>query len=228
MTTDVSRTWDAQAERYDRAYESWSRGGRALRSRHALVLQLLGDPPNLAARPAELLDVGMGPGRVLAELAARGWRVWGVDVSERMVALARQRLPGERERLLRASLERLPFADASFDAVVATGILGYAGYSEGNIARLARVLRPGGIAVLSLGKRWSLSRLWRHGFAYPAARGVKGIVPFGRPAPLRRPWPPGRRSFERMLDAAGLRMESVQRARQGQRVYSARRARPSS
>jgi SAM-dependent methyltransferase len=145
-----------------------------------------------------------------------------------MVALARRRLPGERERLLRASLERLPFADASFDAVVATGILRYAGYSQGNIARLARVLRPGGIAVVSLGKRWSLSRLWRHGLVYPAARAVKGVVPFGRPAPLRLPWPPGRRSFERMLDAAGLRVESVQRASRAQRVYAARKAGPSS
>jgi SAM-dependent methyltransferase len=224
VPTEVSRVWDAEAARYDRTYDSTSRAGRFLRSRHAAVLRVLGDPPDPARGRGELLDVGMGPGRALAELAARGWRVSGVDVSERMVALARRRVPRARERLRRASLERLPFADASFDAVIATGLFPYAGYSEENVARLARVLRPGGIAVLSLANRWSLYRLWRHGFAYPVTRAVKGILPFGRPAPLRHHRPPARRSFEQMLGAAGLRVESVQYASEGRLVYAARKA----
>jgi SAM-dependent methyltransferase len=221
---EVSRVWDAEAARYDRTYDSSNRAGRFLRSRHAAVLRVLGDPPGPGREPGELLDVGMGPGRALAELAARGWRVSGVDISERMVALAKRRVPGARERLLCASLERLPFADASFDAVIATGLFSYAGYSEENFARLGRVLRPGGIAVLSMANRWSLYRLSRHGFAYPVMRAVKGILPFGRPAPLRHHRPPARWAFEQLLGGAGLRVESVQFASGGQLVYAARKA----
>jgi SAM-dependent methyltransferase len=214
VTNEVSRFWDAEAASFDRMYESPGREGRFLRSRHAVALHLVGDPPDPEGRPAELLDVGMGPGRALAELAARGWRVSGVDASKRMVALARRRLPSARERLLQASLERLPFADASFDAVIAIGVLGWVSYGEENVARLARVLRPGALAVVSLPNRRSLHRRWRHRhvFLYPAARAATGIVPLGRPGPPIRPRAPGRRRFEALLERAGLRVESVRYA----------------
>jgi len=145
---------------------------------------------------------------MLEALAARGWRVSGVDVSGRMVALARERLPRARGRLLQAPLECIPFPDASFDAVIATGVLGYAGWSEAALARLSRLLRPGGLAVLSLPNRWCLPRLWRHLLVYSAARAGKRIVPFGRSAPLPGQWPPGRRRFEDGLEAVGLTVES--------------------
>ena len=72
---------------YDGRYEADSADGHALRARMAVVLRLLGDGPG------ELLDAGMGPGRLCAELEQRGWTVTGVDASEEMVAAARARLP---------------------------------------------------------------------------------------------------------------------------------------
>ena len=68
--------------------------------------------------------------------------MFGVDASAEMVALARERLPDARDRLAQGSVEELPFEDASFDAVAATGVLEYADVPRA-LGELARVLRPG-------------------------------------------------------------------------------------
>jgi ubiquinone/menaquinone biosynthesis C-methylase UbiE len=197
---DVEAFWDTAAAAYDRAFDAPGHAGHALRSRQDAVLSLLGDGPG------KVLDAGMGPGRLLLALSERGWRVSGVDVSEQMVALARRRAPDAAERLVCASLERLPFSDSSFDAVVATGVLEYVGYAPGCVSELARVLRPEGLAVVGVPNRWLV---WRRSFLYPLIRALKRISTFGRPAPLpRRRRSPGRRRFERALEAEGLAPES--------------------
>jgi ubiquinone/menaquinone biosynthesis C-methylase UbiE len=217
---EVAEFWESEAARYDHAYDTPGRTGRVLRSRQEMVLQLLGDGPG------EVLDAGMGPGRLLLALSERGWRVSGVDVSEAMVALAASRVPDAPERLVRASVERLPFPDSSFDAVVATGVLEYVAYSERAIDELARVLRPGGLAVISIPNPSPVQRLWRRGLVYPLARAVKRIAPFGRRAPLWRPPPPRRGRFEEALADAGFAPDSGKPIPPaGQLVYRARKRR---
>ncbi len=186
--------------------------------RRDAALGLLGDGPG------DVLDVGMGPGRLLRALADRCWRVHGVDSSERMVQLARTRIPEAGARLVRGSIESLPFPDSSFDAVVATGVLEYVAYSEAAISELARVLRPGGRAVLSVPRPGRARRAWRAGVLYPLARAVKRIVPLGRRAPVRRPPPPGDRAAEAVLEAAGLVLgEQPPGFAMGQAVYAVRK-----
>ena len=69
-----------------------------------------------AARPRRLLEVGPGPGELSARIMAElGAEVIALDVSERMVELARAR--GVDARV--GDVQELPFADASFDTVVA-------------------------------------------------------------------------------------------------------------
>jgi SAM-dependent methyltransferase len=187
--------FDAEAARYDAAYDAPGAPGRALRDRMQTVLELAGQSAG------EALDAGMGPGRLLVALERRGWRVSGVDVSGEMLALARSRLPDAAERLLRAPIEVLPFADASFDLVVATGVLEYADDLETALAEIARTLRPRGRAIVSLPNWWSASALGRRYVLYPAAR----LLPLGaREAP-----PPPRRlvraaEFQQLLVQVGL------------------------
>ena len=68
-------------------------------------------------RGRRVLDVGCGTGALTAALAERAvCRVWGVDSSEEMLAVARANLPGVRFKQARA--EELPFKDGWFERVV--------------------------------------------------------------------------------------------------------------
>ena len=70
----------------------------------------------LALRPEDrLLEIGCGGGLLLREALATGAAVTGIDHSEEMVSLARERVPGAE--ILLADAERLPFDPASFTAV---------------------------------------------------------------------------------------------------------------
>ena len=178
---DVASLFDKESEGYDSAHE----GPRAhlMRARMEVVLKALGPGPG------NVLDAGMGPGRLLAELARRDWTVSGVDISERMVALAAARLPDARGRLVQGSITELPFEDASFDAVAATGVIEYLDDPAAGIGELLRVLRPGGLAVVSMPNLSSVKARWTGLVWYPSVRAAKRALPAlaSRPAPYAKP-----------------------------------------
>src|SRR5277367_4275863 len=98
-----------------------------------------------------LLDIGTGTGRVLELLAPRISRGLGIDASKAMLALARARLSraGCAQCAVRlGDMYRLPLADDSFDLVVLQMVLHYAEDPAGVLAETARVLRPGGAAIV--------------------------------------------------------------------------------
>jgi SAM-dependent methyltransferase len=78
---------------------------------------------DLVVREADLrgqrvLDIGCGTGRLSAALAAQGLaRVWGVDASPEMLAVARDKVP-DSVGLKEGSAEHLPFRDGWFDRTV--------------------------------------------------------------------------------------------------------------
>jgi len=87
--------------------------GRWLDILHHKGLQLC--PPDPGAR---VLDVGCGTGLLLERYAAAGCEVDGVDLSPRMLERAQERL-GDHGRLHLGDAARLPFAEQSFDLVMA-------------------------------------------------------------------------------------------------------------
>jgi len=94
-----------------------------------------------------VLDVGCGPGALTSELVRRlgAAAVSAVDPSESFVAAARERHPGVSVE--RASAERLPFADGSFDAVLAQLVVHFMPNPVAGLRELARVTRPGGVVA---------------------------------------------------------------------------------
>jgi ubiquinone/menaquinone biosynthesis C-methylase UbiE len=108
------------------------------------------------ARPARVLEVGCGWGE-LAEWLARDTaaQVVAVDLSERMVELARAR--GVDAQV--GDVQELPFADGSFDVAVAAWMLYHVPDLDRGISELARVLRPGGILVAVTNSRYHLLEL---------------------------------------------------------------------
>lgn len=88
-----------------------------------------------------LLDAGCGTGLAVHVATARGATVAGVDISEE--ALARAREQNSNADLRVADLGALPFADASFDAVVGFNSYQFARDSVRALHEAARVTRPG-------------------------------------------------------------------------------------
>ena len=107
------------------------------------VEQILPLAADLLAGYPRVLDVGTGEGQV-ARLAVAGGAsmVAGIDPTGNQVSAAAQRAGGPV--YARADADRLPFPDASFDAVVACLVFEHITAVDEAIGEVARVLRPGG------------------------------------------------------------------------------------
>jgi demethylmenaquinone methyltransferase/2-methoxy-6-polyprenyl-1,4-benzoquinol methylase len=143
----IAEMFDRVAPRYDRLNRVLSGGRDVGWRRRATALARLA--------PGEVaLDLGVGTGDLtfaLLDAADASARVIGADVSRAMLDAARLRGEARGERRfapLLASAERLPFADGTFDRVVA----GFAVRNFGDLAlglrEMRRVLRAGGRAVI--------------------------------------------------------------------------------
>jgi len=146
--------------------------GDALHPGGAQLTERLGRILNLGS-DTRVLDVAAGRGDGALELAARfGCEVVGLDYGQRNVETAKYRA-GERELADRVSFccgdaERLPFADASFDAIVCECALCTFPDKPAAVAEFARVLKPGG--------RVGISDLTRNGPLPPELEGVAAWI----------------------------------------------------
>jgi SAM-dependent methyltransferase len=161
---------------------------------------------------AHVLDAGCGTGAYAAVLAPELGRMTLFDASEAMLAQAEAKLASLEEtcpyEVHHGQLERLPFGDATFDAVVVNQVLHHLGDTEGGawtvhqavLAELARVLRPGGVLVVNTCSQTQLRRAYWYYALVPgaadalrrryagldgleAAMDVAGMVPAGRFVP---------------------------------------------
>jgi len=110
----------------------------------------------LPPAPRRILDLGCGPGGVLAAAAAArpSAHLYGVDVAARMLSEALRRRPwatarpARSPRLVRADALRLPFPDGAFDAVTGHSFLYLVPQRAAVLAEAWRVLAPGGRLAL--------------------------------------------------------------------------------
>ncbi len=142
----VRTLFDGIAPRYDFLNHLLSGGFDILWRRKAI--RLLNQ-----RHPRSVLDIATGTGDFAIE-AATGLRadVTGVDISENMLRIGRAKVAalgrGGQIRLQTGKAEALDFPARSFDAVtVAFGVRNFADVGKG-LAEMARVLRPGGTAVI--------------------------------------------------------------------------------
>ena len=97
-----------------------------------------------------VVDLGCGTGDLTARLARHVGRVVAVDRSAAMLKAARRRVEGlQNVELHRADLEELPLDDASCDAALLVLALTYVAEPGRVLAEVARILRPGGAAVVA-------------------------------------------------------------------------------
>lgn len=98
------------------------------------------------------LDIGCGPGLTtlaLADCVGQTGQVIGVDIAEPMLAIARRRCAGlPQVEFALSDICAMPYADASFDIALATQVYEYVETIDESLVELARVIRPGGRALL--------------------------------------------------------------------------------
>lgn len=140
--------------------EGWSRRAETYEDVLGAVTPRVAEPLLDAAgvrAGSRVLDVASGPGYAAERAAARGAEPVGIDISERMVELARARQPRLDFRV--ADAERLPFDAGSFDAVVGGFVLNHLPDPERALDEAARVLSPGGAVAFSVWDRPERNRL---------------------------------------------------------------------
>jgi arsenite methyltransferase len=159
----------------------------------------------LAAKPGErILDLGSGPGLLSTELAAEvgpDGAIVGLDPSESMLALARsrERAPGAGSlEFVTGDAFKLPFEDASFDAVVTTQVYEYVSDVPKALREARRVLRQGA-RLLVLDTDWD-SVVWH---SSDPARMARILDVWNRH--LADPYLP--RRLPGMLRATGFRLD---------------------
>jgi SAM-dependent methyltransferase len=137
-----SVSFDRAAEYYDRT--------RSLDPQTAAAQTelLLGQ---LATAPGPALEIGVGTGRVALPLAEAGARVVGVDLSAAMLDRLLAKDPARRLPVVLGDALRLPFAHQVFGAVVACHVLHLVADWVGAVEEVRRVLRPGGVLLVTRG-----------------------------------------------------------------------------
>ncbi|GAB3137407.1 class I SAM-dependent methyltransferase [Amycolatopsis sp. NPDC004378] len=156
---------------YADAYSGWGPTARYYHSRlHAVDRTLLRCPGG------SLLDVGCGPGMMVRHLLddrPGDFAVTGCDRSAAMVDAARTRV-GEEASFSVGNIEEMPFADGTFDVALAMGVLEYVDLGPA-LREIARVVRPGGLAVVTMLNPHSPYRMFEWGLYWPARRVLGGI-----------------------------------------------------
>ncbi|MEU2251056.1 methyltransferase domain-containing protein [Streptomyces sp. NPDC019224] len=161
-----------------------------------------------------VLDVGCGPGRLVAALAARGHRALGIDVSEAAVART-VRLGGYALR--RSVFDPLPGEGRWGTVLLADGNIGIGGDPDGLLRRTADLLAPGGLLIAEtvphdIDER---VRVRLDDGSAPAGRGPAGLFPWARlgtPALVGYARPHGLRTVDQW-EAEGRTFVSLRRAR---------------
>ncbi|RBM19033.1 class I SAM-dependent methyltransferase [Streptomyces sp. PT12] len=132
----LSRTFDEDAELYDRARPGYPR-------------EMYDDLADLggASVGSRVLEVGCGTGQATVPLAARGCRITAVEAGPRMAAVARRNLAaaghGATAEVVTADFESWPLPDEPFDALVSATAFHWIDPAV-RVAKAAAALRPGG------------------------------------------------------------------------------------
>jgi len=148
---------------YDRLSDTWWAPNGILHQladfnplRLAYVRELVGPLPG-----KRVLDLGCGGGLFSEALAAQGARVTGIDRSGASIAAARRHALEQDVAVdyQVADAATLPFADSSFDVVVASEVLEHLADVDGALKEAARVLVPGGLFIFDTPNRTWISRV---------------------------------------------------------------------
>lgn len=104
----------------------------------------------------KVLDIGCGGGFLTLDLADKGWKATGVDVSESILEVGRSRDQQRRVNWVNGTAENLPVPDRYFDVVCMMDVLEHIHQPRQALKEVSRVLKQDGIFVFH-----TFNRTWR-------------------------------------------------------------------
>jgi SAM-dependent methyltransferase len=114
----------------------------------------------LPARLGRVADIGCGPGVMVEAVRSRGGTYEGVDISPEMVRESNQRfgrLTGVSFRT--GTIEALDLPSGAYDQAICMAVIEYLRTPDRALAEIARILRPGGQAIITVPKQWHIDRV---------------------------------------------------------------------
>ncbi len=112
-----------------------------------IVLSLL---PEISGR---ILDIGCGGGYMAPDLLRKGFKVYGLDRSKKMISLAQDRVRkagfNSNAYFLVGDTENLPFPSTWFDVIIYMGVMEYLSDNTITLQEMHRVLKPNGIVIIT-------------------------------------------------------------------------------
>ncbi len=136
---------------------------RSFKARQAALAECIESIDSRDLAGARWIDAGCGTGTLSRFLAERGCSVLGVDAAIEMVEAAAQLAQWDKSARLNfervETIARLPLASNSCDGVLCSSVLEYVADVDLCLKEFARVLRPGGLLLVSVPNRHSMIRL---------------------------------------------------------------------
>jgi ubiquinone/menaquinone biosynthesis C-methylase UbiE len=135
-------------------YERLGADGLAARTSAAWDQQIVTRLREMIAPGQRVLDAGCGYGRIAIPLAEAGYDVTGLDLSDALLRVARERVEAAKVavRWIRETMCRMPLPDDSFDVVLCLWSAFHELLEEAEqiaaVKEMHRVLRPGGWALI--------------------------------------------------------------------------------
>jgi len=133
-----------------------------LKYRHKYILEMINEEKLPA--DSKILDIGCGPGELVLDLARSFNNIYGIDISEEMIRIARDKmdnhnLSGKSIIFGVGDIEKLGLKDNYFDVVVCSGIVEYLRNDDLWVDEIKRVMKTDGILIVNVTNKCAIRRL---------------------------------------------------------------------
>ena len=132
-------------------YKNWGGESNSYLEKVTLKLIRINSYPRHQRSRIEILDIGFGVGTLLKILTRRGFKTSGIEISEASIIKLNKELEAQKidTNIMKGDILALPFSDNYFDIVVALEVLEHTVDLPRAAKELNRVLKPGGILIIS-------------------------------------------------------------------------------
>ena len=132
-----------------------------LKYRHKYMFNMISE--EIINQECKILDIGCGPGEMCIDLAKKYNDIYGVDISEEMIRIAKKKtenldIKGSITYEV-GDIENLNYEDSFFDAIICSGVVEYLHNDENWGKELKRILKPNGILIINVTNKYAIRRL---------------------------------------------------------------------